>query len=246
MNPEVAEIQLGEDCSMPSHYGRPAFIAREDFRDWVTAARLNRIARVGGMLAYSFVCRCERIGRPIQHHVRDGAKRYRMLDIVARARADGLSIEPAATKQLGAAPQNSAVISHSACSAGARHVGAALAGNKIFSIVEILRAAQPLPALASGVYFLIDKTRVVYVGQSIKVIARVLEHVGSKRFNQFTFIPCAVDDLDRIESLYIHMLRPPLNASAGNGAMRAPIQLQRLLSPNIATAHEEGMAEHAA
>jgi len=79
-----------------------------------------------------------------------------------------------------------------------------------------------------GVYFLISEKKVVYVGQSVQVPSRVQAH-NDKKFDSVAVIRCNEDQLDRLESLYIHFLKPALNGSY-NGAMAAPIPLDRLLA----------------
>jgi len=81
---------------------------------------------------------------------------------------------------------------------------------------------------ATGVYFLLDGDDVVYVGQAVSVYKRIAEHTN-KKFDRYAFVPCARDALDKLESLYIHCLRPPLNGVQANKANCAPISLHNLL-----------------
>jgi hypothetical protein len=92
-------------------------------------------------------------------------------------------------------------------------------------IVE--RAAQTKRQLTSGVYFLVSEGRVVYVGQSLNVHKRITEH-KSLTFDCYTWIPCKAEALNKVESLYIHLLRPPGNAISRSGGMCAPISLSDL------------------
>lgn len=82
---------------------------------------------------------------------------------------------------------------------------------------------------ASGVYFLIRQGRIVYVGQAVNVYVRISQHT-EKRFDSYAYLPCPVDMLDKVESLYIHLLRPELNGNQVDGAKYAPIQLSALFS----------------
>lgn len=93
---------------------------------------------------------------------------------------------------------------------------------------EIVAAALPWER-ASGVYFLICQGRVIYVGQAVNVYARISQHHG-KRFDSYAYLPCPEDMVDKIESLYIHLLRPELNGDHADGAKFAPIQLKNLFS----------------
>lgn len=115
-------------------------------------------------------------------------------------------------------------------------VSAAVTGSALLREDEIAKAALPW-AKASGVYFLLDGDEVVYVGQAVNVYSRIGQHTG-KRFDRYAFVPCAVDALDRLESLYIHCLRPRLNGVQANGANCAPINLTALLGmvPNVSSA----------
>ena len=106
-------------------------------------------------------------------------------------------------------------------------VSAAVTAKALLREDEIARRALPWKK-ASGVYFLLDGDEVVYVGQAVNVYSRIAQHTN-KRFDRYAFVPCAVDALDRIESLYIHCLRPRLNGNQGNDAKCAPIALDALI-----------------
>lgn len=111
-------------------------------------------------------------------------------------------------------------------------ISAALHGKALLREDEIAKAALPW-AKASGVYFLLDGDEVVYVGQAVNVYSRIGQHTD-KRFDRYAFVPCAAEGLDRLESLYIHCLRPRLNGNQGKDAKHAPISLDALLgmAPN--------------
>jgi len=101
-----------------------------------------------------------------------------------------------------------------------------LTNKTLLSETDIVSAAN-IWELATGVYFLIDSGRVVYVGQSVNVYARIASH-NDKVFDSFAFIPCDKNVLDSLESLYIHILRPALNGNA-HDAKRAPMSFSKLL-----------------
>lgn len=111
---------------------------------------------------------------------------------------------------------------------------AKLTGNSLLHPDEIVSASLPY-AKSTGVYFLIDGEEVVYVGQALNVYSRIGQHV-EKRFDRYAFVPCSAPALDRLESLYIHCLRPKLNGDMSNGAKYAPIPLDALIgmTPNTA------------
>lgn len=93
---------------------------------------------------------------------------------------------------------------------------------------EIVEHAVPLGTVC-GVYFLIQEKRVVYVGQSTNVFSRIFTHTQSKEFDSYVYLPCDKDMLDKLESLYIHFLSPPLNGNLHNGNKIAPLPLDTLL-----------------
>lgn len=101
-----------------------------------------------------------------------------------------------------------------------------LTGKTLLHEYEIVSAASAWK-LATGVYFLIDGDRVVYVGQSVNVYSRIASHYD-KAFDKFAFILCNKDMLNGLESLYIHLLRPPLNADM-HGRKQAPMSLDKLI-----------------
>jgi hypothetical protein len=101
-----------------------------------------------------------------------------------------------------------------------------LTSKVLLSEAEIVSAANPYE-LATGVYFLVGGDKVVYVGQSVNVYARIPQH-HDKMFDSFAFIPCEKSMLNALESLYIHVLRPPLNGDQ-HGGKQAPLPLNKLV-----------------
>lgn len=67
--------------------------------------------------------------------------------------------------------------------------------------------------MTSGVYFLVHLGKVVYVGQSVGVQARIAQHAaeGAKEFTHAFFLPVPPSDLDAVEASFIRALRPPYN-----------------------------------
>jgi hypothetical protein len=101
-----------------------------------------------------------------------------------------------------------------------------LTNKVLLSEAEIVSAANPWE-LATGIYFLIYGDKVIYVGQSVNVYARISQH-HDKLFDSFAFIPCEKNLLDSLESLYIHVLRPSLNGNM-HGGKQAPLSLNKLI-----------------
>lgn len=106
-------------------------------------------------------------------------------------------------------------------------VAMTLTGKTLLREKEIVDAAVPY-VKATGIYFLIHLKKVVYVGQSLNVFSRMNDHAKSKSFDSFAYIPCSSLLLDKLESLYIHVLRPPLNGEIG-GRKIAPLSLDEVL-----------------
>jgi hypothetical protein len=82
----------------------------------------------------------------------------------------------------------------------------------ILSAVDIAAASKEVEALG-GVYFLLQNQRIVYVGKSNNVHARLADHFAKKviEFDRFHIVPCDPRDLDHLEALYIGALRPKYN-----------------------------------
>lgn len=55
--------------------------------------------------------------------------------------------------------------------------------------------------------------------------------MATKRFDGFAYVPCDPENLNVLESLYIHALRPILNGKSAGGrvGMCAPMRLDQLL-----------------
>lgn len=79
---------------------------------------------------------------------------------------------------------------------------------------EILKDKQELPKYKSGVYFLIDKEEIVYIGQTKTDIYRIITHLkeGKKKFDSYSFMEIEdAHDRDLIEALYIYVKKPKYN-----------------------------------
>jgi hypothetical protein len=85
---------------------------------------------------------------------------------------------------------------------------------------QILSAARPWNEFGVGIYFLIRGGRVVYVGQSMNVLARVHTHRATKAFDAWHWIPCRRSELDAMERAYIDALVPELNRDGETRMLR--------------------------
>lgn len=107
-----------------------------------------------------------------------------------------------------------------------------LTGRSFATETDIVEAANAGYRFLCGVYFLVKDERVVYVGQSTNIAARISQHVGVKDFDGYAFIQCDADNLDMLESLYIHVLNPPLNGGVvyGKKTNAAPLSWEAIVS----------------
>lgn len=230
---------------------RPEFLPKEKFRSWLKFSEINKLAVFDGVLASSYVARMERLGRPI----RSKAKLYRPIDIYSRAMAEGHLVAPAPNgeyergslaeqcetlrTEVAILEERKAELSVAVSSAEAldqlRGSSKALSGHTLLTEAEISEHCHPLSDCC-GVYFLLQGSSVVYVGQSVNVHARITGHMSSKEFDGFAYVKCDKAALDILESLYIHSLRPRLNGEQ-NGVPSAPLRLDRLLKLTTAKRH---------
>jgi hypothetical protein len=74
--------------------------------------------------------------------------------------------------------------------------------------------------MSSGVYFLFSGDNLVYVGQAVRILARVGQHYD-KNFDRFSFVNCAREHLNDVEGFFIKLLNPKLNRTS-TGVMRGP------------------------
>ncbi len=93
---------------------------------------------------------------------------------------------------------------------------------------EIVAASAP-HSVRCGVYFLVKDEKVIYVGQSVNVASRITAH-GWMGFDRVAFIPCEPHQLNMLESLYIHALRPTNNGDLPGGAKMAPMSFEEILA----------------
>ena len=82
---------------------------------------------------------------------------------------------------------------------------------ELLSASDIAAYARPWPSCGTGIYFLLKKGAVVYVGRALRVTQRIGWHIGTKDFDAWHWVPCAERHLDRTERAYINALMPPLN-----------------------------------
>ena len=101
-------------------------------------------------------------------------------------------------------------------------------GRALLTEADIVAGSVPWEH-ACGIYFLILRGRVVYVGQSVSALNRIATH-REKYFDSYAFLPCKPEDLDRIESLYIHVLQPAQNGRMSDGQLSAPLRFDEVMA----------------
>jgi len=79
-----------------------------------------------------------------------------------------------------------------------------------------------------GIYFLIKDKQIIYIGQSINIHNRLSHHSSRKQFDAISIIECNPDNLDELESLYIHAIKPCLNGNGKKGEKNAPFNRREL------------------
>jgi len=111
-----------------------------------------------------------------------------------------------------------------------REVCVKMTGKTLHTETEIVAVSEPYKIMC-GVYFLVSNDRVVYVGQSVNIPARVAQHKTSgKTFDRVAFVECEKEWLNVLESLYIHVLRPLLNGDSNTKGLKAsPLSMQDML-----------------
>jgi hypothetical protein len=216
----------------------PDFLKDIDLGEWTKISELNKIFLIDGILPSSFVCRCERNNSPLREQIIGGKKHYKILDFIARAIADCVKITAPQKKELTLSidelkkerdfllQQVSSIKHELALSEASKR----LTSKTLVSESDIVQSCNPLP-MVTGIYFLVDKANVVYVGQSVNIFSRVSQHYSDKKqFTSFAYIVCDRAILDKMESLYIHYLKPKLNGRLNNDIVCAPLSLDDLLS----------------
>ena len=201
----------------------PSCVPKEHRRSWVSVGIINKWFTVGGLQALSYIARAERSGNPIRHSIHNGSKLYRALDVIARARAECMEIDQTATalKKAGRLELSKVrselekevqdLKSKSSHEIKMNLLSDTLTGKYMLDVNEIVAKSAPFKSKC-GVYFLIQDGQVVYVGQSVSVETRIRDHANNKYeikvFDRYAYIPCEKQQLDVLESLYIHALNP--------------------------------------
>ena len=77
---------------------------------------------------------------------------------------------------------------------------------------QIIMISTKAETIKMGIYFLIKDQRVVYVGQSVHIDARLIAHQrAGKVWDRWCWLPCPPELLDYLERQYLDALLPPWN-----------------------------------
>lgn len=222
----------------------PSYVPKEHRRSWVSLGTINKWFTVGGLQALSYIVKAERSGNPIRHNIHNGSKRYRVLDVIARARAEcmeinktGVALEKEALLNLSNARSKLEKEVQDLKSKASHEIkmnllSDTLTGKYMLDVSEIVAKSAPFKSKC-GVYFLIQDDQVVYVGQSVSVETRIRNHANNKYeikvFDRYAYIPCEKQQLDVLESLYIHALNPKYQGRQSSQRYpAAPFSFQQL------------------
>jgi excinuclease UvrABC nuclease subunit len=88
------------------------------------------------------------------------------------------------------------------------------------------KIARHLKKKMIGIYFLIYKNEVVYVGASIHVFRRISTHKGKnldrikKEFDHYCYLKCKEEELLYLEKVFIDFYKPLYNINKGGYRIR--------------------------
>lgn len=241
------------------HEHMPDFIDASKLDCDYTATALNRFLRVDGILASSFIQKQVTLGRPISFR-KEAAntscgykKLYKLSDVIKAAKDNGSEIQPT---QLYEAKENidSIKMEYENLLRDVEFLKYKkkqllnevdfMSGN-LSDISPVLHSTGfclvPISELVSkssdysnvcGIYFLIKDSKIVYIGQSRNIAARITAH-KDKDFDSVSYVTCKKEELDITETLYILAYQPLLNGevrAGGDGGYRpcTPISLEKI------------------
>lgn len=232
---------------------RPSFIPIDVYDSEFTRSQMDKMFRVSNMKVTSFIQKCECLENPISHRQPkryEGfhfsvTRVYRCSEVIDRALLDGYEVLPTRVEELKRSEeelQRDVELLRKELSVLQNEredfkrtlrfdsIMSDLGLKSLYTEREIVNSKRTYGG-SSGVYFLIKGIKVIYVGQSVNVFARISSHVQYKDFDSYAYVSCSRDKLDILESLYIHTLSPPLQGKNSNGGgFSAPINLPSLLN----------------
>lgn len=75
--------------------------------------------------------------------------------------------------------------------------------------------SRRIPAITSGIYFLIDGKEIVYVGQARNVHSRIFDHIRNrprKKFDSYSYVLADESELNSLEVRYAYKFKPRYNS----------------------------------
>ena len=89
-----------------------------------------------------------------------------------------------------------------------------------------------------GIYFLVHRKTIVYVGRSVNIEPRVQSHINEKVkiFDSYYYIKCDVDNLDIVESAFICLCKTKYNKKTNIDAYNIELYVANLLGIDL-TSH---------
>ncbi len=77
----------------------------------------------------------------------------------------------------------------------------------------------------TGIYFLLNDTLLVYIGQSKDILRRIQEHRQDKVFTHYCYFECKESELNALEQKYIKRHNPKLNITFSKKERALPEKL---------------------
>lgn len=104
-----------------------------------------------------------------------------------------------------------------------------------------MKRQKYIKALQSGIYFLIYKKEIVYIGKTKNISHRLAGH-GSKNYEEYRFIPCEEVYLDAYEKRWIEKFKPKYNSKRN---IEENLKLNKTISVTV-NADTEKLLNHLA
>lgn len=100
----------------------------------------------------------------------------------------------------------------------------------LLSKEQLLELRVHPPEKRAGIYVLFKGEEVVYVGQTVRGMRRVFDHIAGKDFDTYSFVETPVGELDRAEAQYILAFDPIYNHELpeGGGYYTIPVLKKKL------------------
>jgi hypothetical protein len=109
---------------------------------------------------------------------------------------------------------------------------------RLLTELEIVDNSDEIAMIKMGIYFLIKNRRVVYVGKSVHIDARLISHQRTgKTWDRWYWVPCQPELLDYLERQYLDLLLPPWNLDSETKTKRGDPKPKEEIPSPVAIAH---------